>query len=155
MVASAWFRSAKPFAIDVTVSNPMLPTYIAAAMTDALAIFVRRDKEKVDKYGPGCTAMNRDFAAAVFSTFGGLRGKAFLNLFAGIFAASIAADRGAGGSGWAPAQRKVRAREYIAATLARGSARMASLLPKGVDRPQPQRRPYSSVAHRQRSHHFY
>eukprot|EP00964_Phaeocystis_antarctica_P046889 scaffold27100_cov69-Phaeocystis_antarctica.AAC.1 len=24
---------------------------------------------------------------------------------------------------------------------------MASLLPKGVDRPQPQRRPYSSVAH--------
>ena len=99
--------------------------------------------------------MNRDFAAAVFSTFGGLRGKEFLNLFAGIFAASIAADRGAGGSGWAPAQRKVRAREYIAATLARGSARMASLLPKGVDRPQPQRRPYSSVAHRQRSHHFY
>ena len=147
IVATAWFRSAKPFAIDVTVSNPMLPTYIAAAMTDALAIFVRRDKEKVDKHGPGCTAMNRDFAAAVFSTFGGLRGKEFLNLFAGIFAASIAADRGAGGSGWAPAQRKVRAREYIAATLARGSARMASLLPKGVDRPQPQRRPYSSVAH--------
>ena len=91
----------------------------------------------------------------VFSTFGGLRGKEFLNLFAGIFAASIAADRRAGGSGWAPTQRKVRAREYIAATLARGSARMASLLPKGVDRPQPQRRPYSSVAHRQRSHHFY
>ena len=25
IVATAWFRSAKPFAIDVTVSNPMLP----------------------------------------------------------------------------------------------------------------------------------
>eukprot|EP00964_Phaeocystis_antarctica_P041376 scaffold23655_cov65-Phaeocystis_antarctica.AAC.6 len=37
--------------------------------------------------------------------------------------------------------RKDRAREHIAATLARGSARMASLLPKDVDRPQPQRRP--------------
>ena len=155
IVASAWFRSAKPFAIDVTVSNPMLPTYIAAAMTDALAIFARREKEKVAKHGPGCKSMDREFAAAVFSTFGGLRGKDFLNLFAGIFAASIAADRRAGGSGWAAAQRKVQAREYIAATLARGSARMASLLPKGVDRPQAQRRPFAGIAQRPQSHHFF
>ena len=28
---------------------------------------MRRDKEKVDKHGPGCTAMNRDFAAAVLA----------------------------------------------------------------------------------------
>ena len=111
-------------------------------MTDALASFARRDdKEKVDKHGPGCEAMSRDFAAAVFSTFGGLRGKKFLNLFAGIFAAFIAADRRAGGTGWAPAQRKVRAREYIVATLARGSARIwprswPTLREYIVDRPQ-------------------
>ena len=116
--------------------------YIRAAMTDALASFARRDdKEKVDKHGPGCEAMSRDFAAAVFSTFGGLRGKKFLNLFAGIFAAFIAADRRAGGTGWAPAQRKVRAREYIVATLARGSARIwprswPTLREYIVDRPQ-------------------
>ena len=56
---SAWFRSAKPFAIDVTVSIPMLPTYIGAAMTDALAIFARREKEKAAKHGPGCKSSQR------------------------------------------------------------------------------------------------
>ena len=38
---------------------------------------------------------------------------------------------------------------------ARGSARMASLLPKGVDRPQAQRRPFAGIAQRPQSQHFF
>ena len=61
-------RSDKPTAIDVTVSYPMLPTYIAAALKDAEAIINKRDKEKTDKHGPGCEAQHRDFMAAVYTT---------------------------------------------------------------------------------------
>ena len=93
IVASAWFRSAKAWAIDVTVSNPMLPTYIAAAIDDAMAIFRLREKEKDDKHGPGSTAMNRQFAAAVFSTFGGVRGAEFIKIITALFQDSITADR--------------------------------------------------------------
>ena len=123
-------------------------------MGDALAIFRKREKEKVDKHGPGCTSMERDFAALVFSTFGGMRGGTFTKLFDAIFAESIAADRRAGGTGWGPAQRKVRAREAIAATLTRGSARMASLLPTGEANLQPPRRPPNG-AHRPRGNLSY
>ena len=78
IIAYAWFRSANPTAIDVTVSNPMLPSYIAAAVKDAFAIFRTREKEKNTKHGPGSESMDRDFAALVFSTFGGMRGGAFM-----------------------------------------------------------------------------
>ena len=155
IVAFAWFRSAKAIAIDVTVSNPMLPSYINAAYSDALAIFKLREKEKDDKHGPGCKAMNRDFMAAVFSTFGGMHGVPFLNLFTLIFAEAIAADRAAGGTGWAPAQRKVRARETIAAVLARGSAQMASLLPLGQENPQHVQRPRNGAVSKKRAHNFF
>ena len=155
IIAFAWFRSAKALAIDVTVSCPMLPTYIGAAMKDALAIFRLREKEKVDKHGPGCEAMGRDFMAAVFTTFGGVHGKPFLELFSNIFAEAITADRRAGGTGWAPAQRKVRAREAIAAVLARGSAQMASLLPLGQENPQHVQRPRNGASYKKRAHNFF
>ena len=120
-----------------------------------MVLSVLREKEKDDKHGPGSTAMNRQFAAAVFSTFGGVRGAEFIKIITALFHDSITADRRAGGTGWAAAQRKVRAREAIAATLVRGSARMASLLPLGEENPQPPRRPRSGAAHRPRAHEFY
>ena len=155
IVAYAWWRSAKPLAVDVTVSNPMLPSYIAAAVTDAKAILRLREKEKTDKHGPGCKAMERDFAAAVYTTFGGAGGAKMIRTINSIFAESIAADKAAGGTGWAPAQRKLRVLESIAATLHRGSAAMASLLPMGVDMPQPPSRPRSGLAFRRAAHAFY
>ena len=52
IVARAWWRSARPLAIDVTISNPMLPTYIVAATTDAKA----RSSGYVKKTRPTSTA---------------------------------------------------------------------------------------------------
>ena len=67
---------------------------------------------------------------------------------------TVEADKRAGGSGWAPAQRKVAAREYIAATLVRGSARMASVLPRGEASVQQLGRP-RTAAHAPPAHQFY
>ena len=115
----------------------MLPTYIQAAQHDAKDVMRRRDKEKTDKHGPGCESLGRTFAAAVYSTFGGVYGKEWLKLFDQIFHEKIQADKLAGGTGWRPAQDKVQAREQISATLMRGSAAMASQLTQGLGQHRP------------------
>ena len=137
VIASSWRRAPQPWAIDVTVSCPMLPTYIQGAQHDAKDVMRRRDKEKTDKHGPGCEALGRTFAAAVYSTFGGVYGKEWLKLFDQIFHDNIQADKLAGGTGWRPAQDKVQAREQIITTLMRGSAAMASQLTRGVGQQKP------------------
>ena len=83
---------------------------------------------------PALSAVTIVVCVCVILVFGGMHGAPFLELISSIFAEAIAADRRAGGTGWAPAQRKVRARETIAAVLARGSSQMASLLPLGVEK---------------------
>ena len=157
IVARAWWRSARPLAIDVTVSNPMLPTYIKNAVDDARSVLRLRSKHKHDKHGPGCEAMERDFASAVYSTFGGYytSRRDLSGTLDNIFKESIAADKAAGGTGWAPAQRKLRARESIAAALHRGSATMASLLPTGEATPQPIRRRRNDLVFRRQRDAFY
>ena len=126
-------RSSKPTAIDVTVSNPMLPTYIAAALKDAEAIISKRDKGKTDKHGPGCEAQQRDFMSAVYTTFGGYGAKPFISLLEAEYKQLFEEAQDGGGTGYREAMKKARALQHLAAVLHRGSARMASQLTTGEE----------------------
>jgi len=132
IVIANYARSHKPIAVDVTVSNPMLATYISLALEDARAVINKRDKEKSKKHGPGSEALGRDFLAAVFTTFGGFGGQAFRTLLKDEFERLRFEECHGGGTGYLTARRKARTTERLAAALHRGSARMASELTAGT-----------------------
>ena len=56
-------------AVDVTVSCPLLPTYVVASSASASTLFVARSAEKEAKHLPGCVELHRAFLAIVFSSF--------------------------------------------------------------------------------------
>ena len=59
-------------AIDFTVSCPLLPSYLAAAISDGHAIIAARADEKSAKHAAGSAARNRLFLPWVLTTFGGM-----------------------------------------------------------------------------------
>jgi len=106
-------------AIDFTVSCPLLPSYLAAAITDASAIITTRADEKISKHAAGSAARNRLFLPWVITTFGGMGPHSIWHWIDSIFASSASLARLSESSTHAIARRKAAFLACLQATLTR------------------------------------
>ena len=109
----------QPTAIDFTVSCPLLPTYLAAAVHDANAIIASRAAEKSAKHAAGSAARNRLFIAWVITTFGGMGPSSIWHYIDTIYASSAALARLSDSTHHAVAVRKADFLACLQATLVR------------------------------------
>ena len=82
--------------LDITVSCPLLPSYLADAAADASAIFAERDREKRAKHYAGCTARDRAYHTFCLTTFGGLGPPETIAYFDHVFLRSASREVAAG-----------------------------------------------------------
>ena len=133
IIMSSW-RLGHTIAMDTTLSNPLLVSYVKAASLSASAIITEREEEKDKKHLLGCLATDRIFIPAVFTTFGGMGGDRFNRWFNSLFEHAIAAEKLEGGTGWAATRRKQLAIQRFCAVIARATASMVENLARGVPR---------------------
>ena len=109
----------QPTAIDFTVSCPLLPSYLAAAVHDALAIITARAEEKTAKHAAGSAARNRIFLPWVLTTFGGMGPASVWHYIDTIYSTSTALANQSRTARHAVAQRKAEFLATLQAILIR------------------------------------
>lgn len=115
-------------AVDVTVSCPLLPTYVVASSASASTLFVARSAEKEAKHLPGCVELHRAFLAIVFSSFGGIGPPPACEWLDSLFHAAFTTEYLGGGTGSRTAHRRLIFHQSLQATLARACADMLTHL---------------------------
>ena len=113
-----------PTAIDFTVSCPLLPSYIAAAVSDASAIFTQRAAEKTKKHADGSAHRGRVFLPWVITTFFGIGPPAIWYFIDATYASSAALARLHRTSYHLVARRKAAFLATLHATLIRSNFNM-------------------------------
>ena len=108
-----------PIAIDFTVSCPLLPTYLPAAISDPRAIIDTRAAEKTAKHAAGSASRNRLFLPWVITTFGGMGTPSIWHYIDTIYAASASLARLSDSTFHAVARRKASFLATLQATLVR------------------------------------
>jgi len=95
-----------PIAIDFTVSCPLLPTYLPAAISDPRAIIDTRAAEKTAKHAAGSASRNRLFLPWVITTFGGMGTPSVWHYIDALYASSSSLARLSDSTHHAVARRK-------------------------------------------------
>ena len=108
-------------AIDFTVSCPLLPTYLPAAVSDpqAVILIATRATEKTAKHAAGSASRNRLFLPWVITTFGGMGTPSIWHYIDTIYAASASLARLSNSTFHAVARRKASFLATLQATLIR------------------------------------
>jgi hypothetical protein len=91
-------RHPRPKAVDASLSCPLLPSHLPAAIASALAIFLARAAEKMGKHADGCALLHRDFLPFILTTLGGVGPPAFVEWLREEFHLAALAAASAGGS---------------------------------------------------------
>jgi hypothetical protein len=113
-----------PTAIDFTVSCPLLPSYLAAAVANPHAIVTARAAEKIAKHAAGSEHRGRLFLPWVFTTFGGIGPASIWYYIDSIYASSAALARLSQTSFHAVSARKAAFLACLQATLVRSCFEM-------------------------------
>jgi hypothetical protein len=85
--------------LDITVSCPLLPSYLAAAAESSSSIFDQRHREKAAKHLAGCAELGRTYLSYVLTTQGGVGPPETLTFIDSIFIRSMAREIAAMGTG--------------------------------------------------------
>ena len=115
-------------AIDVTVSCPLLPSYVAKAATSAAALFDARAAEKNAKHLPGCTQLGRAFMPFVMTTLLGIGPRPARSWLDSLFSAAYAQELASGGTGCDTAHRRLVFIMSLQASAVRSTAHMVTTL---------------------------
>ena len=94
-------------AVDCTVSCPLLPSHLNAAVKDAALLFTTRAAEKMSKHLPGCVDLGRAFLAIVHTTFGGIGPQPAREWLDSLFSVSYTNEYLSGGTGQQTANRRL------------------------------------------------
>ena len=115
-------------AIDVTVSCPLLPTYVVSAALDASALFDKRAAEKDAKHLPGCVDLGRAFLPFVTTTLLGIGPRTAREWLDSLFSDLFVQEIAGGGTGSDAAHRRLLFVQSLQASATRATSRMAVTL---------------------------
>ena len=112
--------------IDVTISNPLLPTHRTHAAKNAAHLFHTRALEKDSKHRAGCIDQGRAFLPLVFTTLGGIGPPRALEFLDSLFRVAWISERDSGGSGQETSRRRLAFYNQILACITRGTTKMVA-----------------------------
>ena len=115
-------------AIDVTVSCPLLPSYVVSAALDASALFDARAAEKDAKHLPGCVDLGRAFLPFVTTTLLGIGPRTVREWLDSLFSDLFVQEIASGGTGSDAAHRRLLFIQSLQASATRATSRMAITL---------------------------
>ena len=105
-----------------SLTCPLLPTYLAAAVADAAAIFLTKAAHKASRHAAGLQDLDVDFLPFVLTTLGGVGPPAFVDFLRGVYAALAVGSIHAGATGRDAAYAYSDLQQLLSATIARGNA---------------------------------
>ena len=126
-----------------------MPSYVAAAVVSANALFIARTAEKNQKHLAGCVGLGRAFLPIVFTTLLGIGPQDAREYIDSLFSDIYVAERLVGGSGHDANHRRVLFMQSLQATVVRANARMALVLsapPPVANAPAPSASPTPAAA---------
>jgi hypothetical protein len=110
--------------LDVTISCPLLPTYVDHAALDCSEIFTRRDRQKTKKHLPGCILLLRSYLSAVYTTFAGMGPPTARDYVDSFYRPAYTSELLAGGTGTQTARRRQNHHFCVCACIARQNLAM-------------------------------
>ena len=114
--------------LDITISCPLLPAYLKAAILSSETLFTVRTTEKNKKHLNGCISLGRHFLAVVFSSLGGIGPPESVEYLDRLFAETYADERRLGGSGSETQHQRTIFYQTLQAILATKSTIMIQTL---------------------------
>ena len=125
LVLTSYRLSPAVVTLDLTISCPLLPAHLTAAIASAAALFDKREREKNDKHLAGELDQGRAFLALVLSTLGGIGPPDVLDYLDSIFQEALARELASTGNAANTTSRRILFFQSLHACIARASARMA------------------------------
>lgn len=124
LLLTALDRDPPVSAFDVTVSCPLLPSYVSPTAAHPTHVIAEKASEKISKHLPGCLELGRAFYPMVVTTLGGVGPRTFLSFVHKVFDEAAAAEVLLGERGARARYRRMVLFASIHAALTRSMATM-------------------------------